>query len=291
MTAVAFTIGRTWYRYPKYFHTQNCIYLTHFDSSRSEKLWNSYISEARKLSSSLSGNQYNNPCRRLGQARTMSSGTAVRGIKGGSSRVVNEEQVVTDGCRWIKLNKIAWIDPEGKDRTWESCVRANKKSLDAADAVAVFARLKAGETFQGTSPPVEKTVLVAQFRPPVHKVTLELPAGLIDDGETPEEAALRELKEETGYCGSVRRVSPVVFSSPGLTNESMQLVEIDVDIDTEENRNPICKQEEGEFIERIEVPINGTKTLLESIMDIKKERGFEVDARLWSLAAGMGMNS
>ena len=215
----------------------------------------------------------------------MSSGTTVRGVKGGSSHVVREEQVITDGCRWIKLNKISWIDPEGKDRTWESCVRANKKSLAAADAVAVFARLRSSSASSSSASNGEKTVLVAQFRPPVHKVTLELPAGLIDEGETPEEAALRELKEETGYVGSVRRVSPVVFSSPGLTNESMQLVEIDVDLDREENKNPICKQEEGEFIERIVVSTVEPKSLLENLTDIQKERGFEVDARLWSMAA------
>lgn len=42
-----------------------------------------------------------------------------------------------------------------------------------------------------------------QFRPPIDKVCIEVPAGLIDEGETPEVCALRELKEETGYVGEV----------------------------------------------------------------------------------------
>ena len=42
-------------------------------------------------------------------------------------------------------------------------------------------------------------VLVRQFRPAVEAVTLELPAGLVDVGDTPERTAIRELKEETGF--------------------------------------------------------------------------------------------
>lgn len=46
-------------------------------------------------------------------------------------------------------------------------------------------------------------VLQKQFRPPVDKVCIEVPAGLVDAGETAEEAAVRELFEETGYRGEV----------------------------------------------------------------------------------------
>jgi ADP-ribose pyrophosphatase len=44
-----------------------------------------------------------------------------------------------------------------------------------------------------------RILLVRQYRPPVAAVTLELPAGHIEPGETPEQAARRELVEETGY--------------------------------------------------------------------------------------------
>jgi len=54
-------------------------------------------------------------------------------------------------------------------------------------------------------------VLEKQFRPPVGKVCIEIPAGLIDEGETPEEAAVRELREETGYVGDVSVSSPLMF--------------------------------------------------------------------------------
>jgi len=45
----------------------------------------------------------------------------------------------------------------------------------------------------------DEIVLIRQFRPALQKWTLEMPSGGIDAGETPEQAAIRELYEETGY--------------------------------------------------------------------------------------------
>lgn len=50
--------------------------------------------------------------------------------------------------------------------------------------------------------PEKKMVVVKQFRFGVGKTTVEIPAGIIDPGETPEHAAVRELKEETGYMAN-----------------------------------------------------------------------------------------
>jgi 8-oxo-dGTP pyrophosphatase MutT (NUDIX family) len=48
--------------------------------------------------------------------------------------------------------------------------------------------------------------------------------GLIDPNETPEEAAIRELYEETGYTGIVIDSSCLLVSDPGMTNATMKLV-------------------------------------------------------------------
>ena len=70
-------------------------------------------------------------------------------------------------------------------------------------------------------------ILVEQYRVPLGRNCLELPAGLIGDevdGEEPLTAAGRELEEETGYRAASLRDCGEYFSSPGLLGESFTLV-------------------------------------------------------------------
>lgn len=66
-------------------------------------------------------------------------------------------------------------------------------------------------------------MIILQYRPPVEAFCVEFPAGLIDEGESPEEAAVRELKEETGYEGKVCETTPVLSNQPGMTNANMKV--------------------------------------------------------------------
>ncbi|MCI8543990.1 MAG: NUDIX hydrolase [Lachnospiraceae bacterium] len=95
-----------------------------------------------------------------------------------------------------------------------------------ADAVSCFVILDG----EGEEP---RLLLSYEFRYPAGQYLLSVPAGLIDeeDRDKPDAlitTAIREIKEETGLAiqdtDSVRIVNPLVFSTPGLTDESNALV-------------------------------------------------------------------
>jgi ADP-ribose pyrophosphatase len=79
---------------------------------------------------------------------------------------------------------------------------------DTPDAVAIVA-IDADDRF----------VFVRQRRVATGGKLLELPAGLIDEGETPSETARRELREETGLHGGSWRELSSFWTSPGFVNE------------------------------------------------------------------------
>lgn len=69
----------------------------------------------------------------------------------------------------------------------------------------------------------KKLVMVRQYRKPAGKVMLEVPAGKIDPGEKPLEAAVRELKEETGYTASKVEFLTEFYPSVGYSEEKLYL--------------------------------------------------------------------
>jgi len=69
----------------------------------------------------------------------------------------------------------------------------------------------------------EHVCLVRNRRPIVGETLLEIPAGTLEPGETPEHAAPRELAEETGYQAGRWRKLGVFFPSPGVLDECTHL--------------------------------------------------------------------
>jgi ADP-ribose pyrophosphatase len=65
--------------------------------------------------------------------------------------------------------------------------------------------------------------MVRQYRKPIEKVTLELPAGKLDEGEDPKVCAERELKEETGIEAAKIEHMISIHSTPGFSTEVLHL--------------------------------------------------------------------
>ena len=94
----------------------------------------------------------------------------------------------------------------------------------------------------------DNVVMVRQFRKPVEGVLLEIPAGVIEPGEEPQECALRELEEETGYmAGKMERIGGF-YSSPGYSTEFLYLF-LATDLQKGSTR-----PDEDEIIEVVSIP-------------------------------------
>lgn len=80
-----------------------------------------------------------------------------------------------------------------------------------------------------TSGDEPKLVLIKQYRYPIDAYIYELPAGLVDGDETPAQAAVREMKEETGlslevYEGGAELYRRSFYMGPGFTDEMSSAV-------------------------------------------------------------------
>lgn len=126
--------------------------------------------------------------------------------------------------------------------------RSQREIIRHAAAVGVLPRLPDG-----------RFVLVRQYRKAMEEAVIEVCAGLVDPGERPEEAAHRELREETG-C-TARALTPLgrLYSSPGYTDEVVDVYFADCgearaphDLDTDEHVENLVltRQEIRGLIER-----------------------------------------
>jgi 8-oxo-dGTP pyrophosphatase MutT (NUDIX family) len=148
--------------------------------------------------------------------------------------------------KWLALQTLNWTDQEGNSRQWDVATRTTKQSVDKADAVVIIPLLRYDDGRVDT-------LLVEQYRPPVRQTTVEFPAGLIDKDETIEQAALRELREETGYVGEACKIPPfssrAVCMSPGLCDETVHVVLVEVDLSNPYNHGtPKPELDVGEHV-------------------------------------------
>lgn len=192
------------------------------------------------------------------------------------AKLLKARKAESDECKWIGLEKLTYLDPNGNEREWDSAVRLTRGKGEV-DGIGILAILK----YKDGTP--DEILLQKQFRPPVEGVCIEMPAGLIDEGESIGTAALRELKEETGYVGKIVAQGPVAFNDPGFTNTNLSLVTIEIDMSAEENLNPQPSLEDGEFIECFKVPL---KNFAEEMAALDRQ-GYKLDARVQNVAQGI----
>ncbi|MGI6648395.1 MAG: NUDIX domain-containing protein [Bacillota bacterium] len=92
-------------------------------------------------------------------------------------------------------------------------------------------------------------VMVRQYRKPIDKVILEIPAGKLNHNEDPEICAQRELLEETGYQAGQLSLIARYYTTPGFSDEVMYLYLARKLIELEQS------PDEDEFIEMTRVPL------------------------------------
>lgn len=194
-----------------------------------------------------------------------------------AAKVLEKKEVAS--TQWLTLQTLTYVEGSGRVRKYDTVKRSTSRKMPGtADAVAAFAILRRPD-----APDDPEVLLVLQFRPPLNRVTVELPAGLIDPGESPEVAAVREMKEETGYTGRAVSCSAPLALSPGLTDESMCLVMVEVDLGAPENQNVIQDDSDARKIEVRRVPL---RRLLPELWALEAQ-GITAFAPLYNLAHGM----
>lgn len=150
--------------------------------------------------------------------------------------IIKKEQVETVyDSRFIKVFDLQYepgkhyFDATRRTKENLAAIKTEKEFKQMLpDAVSCIVILK----IKGQEP---RLVLSREYRYPTGKILLSVPAGLLDpeDAQAPNpafHAAIRELREETGIepeeGDNIRLVNPLVFSTPGMTDESNALVQI-----------------------------------------------------------------
>ncbi|HEY55739.1 MAG TPA: NUDIX hydrolase [Dehalococcoidia bacterium] len=115
----------------------------------------------------------------------------------------------------------------------------------------------------------DNILLVSQFRKPIEKELLEIPAGGIDPGETPEECVRREMREETGFLPQKIERLGGFYSVPGYGTEYLYLY-----LATELVSSPL-QAEDSQSITLVRVPLEQIQGLIASgaICDAKSIAG------------------
>lgn len=154
--------------------------------------------------------------------------------------------------------EITYRDARGVTRTWEALERVGTSGIVIMVAVT----------------PDGNVILEKQFRPPMGRDVIELPAGLVENGESMEAAAGRELIEETGWsAGKIR----FLVEGPISTGASTEALKAFLCTDL----THVGKQggDDNEIIEVMEVPVGKAQEFLRA----SQKSGTLVDLKVFGL--------
>ncbi|KJE97691.1 hypothetical protein CAOG_07796 [Capsaspora owczarzaki ATCC 30864] len=218
------------------------------------------------------------------------------------SGIVTTGREVTHSGRWLRSGVVKYTVPivaqqEGGSsssstsssasaRSWEYAERTTRLADVGVDGVDIIALI--GSSKNPVRGSEKSLVLVLNYRPPVGRPSLEFPAGLIDKGETPSQAALRELKEETGFTGVIREISKDINVDPWKSTENFHLVTMDIDSDDPNNATLKQELDEDENLVPIIVPV---KNLLQTIIRYKELHGVAIESKLYGFAKALELAS
>ena len=124
-----------------------------------------------------------------------------------------------------------------------------------------------------------RVLLVRQYRKPIETSLLELPAGGLEPGESPEEGAMRELREETGCSAGKLESLGGFYAAPGYTEEYLHLF-----VATDLRHDPLAPDID-EMLQLEPIPLAEAVRLIETgdIRDAKSVAGL---LRVWTKDGG-----
>ncbi len=117
--------------------------------------------------------------------------------------------------------------------------QSTREVVEHAGAVAIVALDSAGQV-----------VMVRQYRQPVERILVEIPAGTLEIGEDPLNCARRELEEETGLIAAHWEKILTYYSAPGFTNECLHIFM------ATGLTNGTAQTDHDEFVETVRVPLS-----------------------------------
>jgi len=209
-------------------------------------------------------------------------------------RNTDERPLGNHDSKWLKLQSVTYVESDGTSKEWERVVRASRQegaTVDAACVIAILTKKRAGRAENDTDTlEYPRLLLLKQYRPPVGGISVEFAAGLLDPKESPEECAMRELKEETGYTGQPIPgwSSTFACTDAGIGGTFIQSTIYEIDMNRPENQNPEPKHEGDEYIETFSLPISTLRTELIELMNDPKHK-YILDARVMAFAGGIEM--